>query len=476
MNIEAQAPGHHLLSTSARALSESCASSPPLLSPNDRDSFILHNYKALCSPRRANTVKMGGDLNLKKSWHPHLMSNQRRVWEEENKALNERKKIEEVLKERAEERKVEELQRLQESAGGKQRVDRVDWMYNGPGSGGQGYGGAVSEEAEGFLLGKRRLDGLVKRSATENLKKDAGEEGFMALNENANSARDVMTKVANDPMLAIRKQEQAAYEAMMNDPARRRQLMQAAGREVEEGKGHERKHRKHRHRHRDDEDGHRSKRRRHTDEDDDRRSHRHRSHRERRRSPSDSRSRSPDSRRRDDEDRHERRYRSSRRERDYSLSRSRSPLRKRGRDERRDRRKSYPSPRRSGSSDSRSRSPYQRKHSDNTRHERRRSPSYERTGSKRKSYTSPPDGAKRNDEEAERAAKLAAMQSNASELESDRKERLAELAAKETAQREEDDKKRSEKGRFVSSVRREAEGVDLGRRLQDRRGGGLDED
>ncbi|KAK5117484.1 hypothetical protein LTR85_008869 [Meristemomyces frigidus] len=411
---------------------------------------------------------MGGDLNLKKSWHPHLMSNQRRVWEEENKALGERKKTEEVLKERAEERKLQEIERLQEAAGGRKRTDRVDWMYSGPGSGGPGAGG-VTEEMEGYLLGKRRLDGLVKRSESDALKKDGGQDGFMALNENANSARDVMAKVANDPMLAIKKQEQAAYEAMMNDPARRRQLLQAAGKDVEADKDKERKSRKHRHRHRDDDDGHMSKRRRHSDEADDRRSHHHRSHRHRRRSPSESRSRSrsPVARRNNDGDRHERSYR-SRRERQYSASRSRSPPRRRDED-RKDRRKSYPSPRRSGSSDSRSRSPYQRKDMDNVQRESRDSQAYSRNN-KRKSYDSPPEEPKR-DEEAERAAKLAAMQSNASELESDRKARLSDLAAKEAKQREEDDKKRSDKARFVSSVRREAEGVDMSRRLQDRRGG-----
>lgn len=69
------------------------------------------------------------------------------------------------------------------------------------------------------------------------------------------------------------------------------------------------------------------------------------------------------------------------------------------------------------------------------------------------------------DEEAERARKLAAMQSNASELESERKMRLTELEAKEARQREEDDRKRSERGKFISSVRRDAENVDMGRRL-----------
>ena len=320
------------------------------------------------------------------------MSNQKRVWAEEKKALDERKKTEQVLKERAEERQILELERMQEAAGGRKRADRVDWMYSGPGTGGPGAAG-VSEEMEGYLLGKRSLHGLVKRSETENLKKDAPEEGFMALNANANSARDTTAKVASDPMLAIKKQEQAAYEAMMSDPVKRRQLMQAAGKEEgeERHKDKDRKHR-HRHRHRDrDDDGHRSKRRRYSDEDYERDLRRHSSHRHPRSRPSTRR---------------------------HSRSRSRTPPRRR-----------Y--------SRSRSRTPPRRKYEDG---------------------------------DSDRAAKLAAMQANATDLESDRKTRLADLDAREAKELAEDDKKRSDSGRFLNGVRREAEGVDLGRRLQDRRG------
>lgn len=410
---------------------------------------------------------MGGDLNLKKSWHPVLMSNQKRVWAEEHKALEERKKTDQVLKERAEERALLELEKLQEAAGGKKRVDRVDWMYNGPGSGGPGAGG-VSEEMEGYLLGKRKLDGLVQKSEAAAMKKDAGEEGFMALNSNANSARDTASKIASDPMLAIKRQEQAAYEAMMNDPLRKKMLTQTAGKDD----GDEKRDSKHRHRrrhHRDDDDGHRSKRRRHSDEEDDRRSPRHRSRRDRHRSYS--RSRSP-YRRRDDRDRDEHRHR-SRRDRDRSASRSRSPRRRRDYDDHKEHRKSYPSPRRSGSS--RSGSPYRSTKDDYSR--RRPSPSYERSGNRSKSYRSPPEEKKRNDaaEQAEREKRLAAMQSNASELEGDRKTRLAELDAREEKQREEDDRKRSDRARFIGGMRREAENVDSGRRLHGGRGG-RDED
>ncbi|KAI4207392.1 MAG: hypothetical protein LQ348_000578 [Seirophora lacunosa] len=170
---------------------------------------------------------MGGDLNLKKSWHPVLMSNQRRVWEEENKALEERKRIEQMMKERQEERQIQELQEMQEAAGGKKRLNRVDWMYSGPSAGQVG----TTEEMEGYLLGKRRVDGLLKGTENKNLEKAASEDSFMAL-QKANTVRDTASKIREDPMLAIKKQEQAAYEALMNDPVKRRLLLKAAGGDV----------------------------------------------------------------------------------------------------------------------------------------------------------------------------------------------------------------------------------------------------
>jgi len=63
------------------------------------------------------------------------------------------------------------------------------------------------------------------------------------------------------------------------------------------------------------------------------------------------------------------------------------------------------------------------------------------------------------------------MQTDAFSLEDDRKARLSELQTLEAKQQEEDDRKRSEKARFIRGVERSAENVDLGRRLGDRRGG-----
>ncbi|KUL82947.1 hypothetical protein ZTR_10268 [Talaromyces verruculosus] len=158
---------------------------------------------------------MGGDLNLKKSWNPVLQKNQEKTWLAEKKALEERKRIDQMMRERQEERQMLEIQQLQEAAGGKKRLNRVDWMYSGPSSGQLG----TTEEMEGYLLGKRRIDGLIKGSENQKLEKAAAEDSFMAL-QNANTARDTAAKIREDPMLAIKKQEQAAYEAMMNDPRR----------------------------------------------------------------------------------------------------------------------------------------------------------------------------------------------------------------------------------------------------------------
>ncbi|XWW98237.1 hypothetical protein V2A60_006234 [Cordyceps javanica] len=155
----------------------------------------------------------GGDLNLKKSFHPTLRRNQAAVYDEEQKALAERKRTQQRIDEIKEERAKEELQRQLEAAGGKKRVDRVDWMYQGPTDGQAG----TTEEMEAYLLGKRRIDNLIKGNEHEKLEKNAGQESFMAL-QNANSARDTAAKIRDDPLLAIKRQEQAAYEAMMNDP------------------------------------------------------------------------------------------------------------------------------------------------------------------------------------------------------------------------------------------------------------------
>ncbi|KAH8769483.1 Pre-mRNA splicing factor-domain-containing protein [Hyaloscypha finlandica] len=435
---------------------------------------------------------MGGDLNLKKSWHPVLMSNQRRVWEEEKKALDERKRTEQRIKELKEERAKEEIQAKLEAAGSRKRVDRVDWMYQGPSSGQAG----TTEEMEGYLLGKRRIDGLIKGTENKKLEKQASEDSFMAL-QHANTLRDTAAKVREDPMLAIKKQEQAAYEAMMNDPIKRRQLLALAGKGEEKKDKKEKKHRRHHHRHRDDSDDERRHKRRRREDGDGHRSsrteHRRRrsdsysrersrspaSRRDRPRSPVTRRDRSPSAvRRRDSFDRLPRRRSASPEERGRSRpDRERDYVRTRRRNSSSiDSRSPTPEPRRR-SPDRRASYPAGRGGHDNRNNgangwsydSRRNGGGYERRDDRRPQGA----GSKGSSEgkEAERQRKLAEMQQEASRLDIDREKRLAALAEQEKADYEAENRARAksskytDKGAFISGVRQKADGKGLADRI-----------
>lgn len=404
----------------------------------------------------------GGDLNLKKSFHPGLMRNQLRVAEEEAKALVEKKRTDQRIKEIQEERQKEELQKQLEAAGGKKRVDRVEWMYQGPSDGQAGTG----EELEGYLLGKRRIDTLIKGRDHEKLEKQAGEESFMAL-QKANTDRDTAMKVREDPLLAMKRKEQEHYEAMMKDPVRQRQLMAMLGKsdkssskddkDRSSGRRHrnrshsrDREHR-HRHRHRHHEDRHRTSDTKASDESRDReRRHRH--------PRSDSRDRSPRSRSprpsRSDEDR----YRSRR---DYSEERATNGRRRhedaegRHRDSRENRgRQSEDLPERDGSFNRRRRREDDRGQRDDYNRSSRRYDAKDSPRAGGRLETNPGAAAE------ERARKLAAMQADASALDSNREERLAALEERDRHERESDNQARARAGKyssheFVSGLRKQ---------------------
>ena len=182
-----------------------------------------------------------GDLNMKKSWHPLLHRNQERVWKHEQEALAERRKVQELRKEREQERQMQELQRIHEEAGGKRRVERLDWMYATPAT----KSGPSESELEDYLLGKKRVDKLLQGNEAEELTRSS-EPGFMAV-QNANTARDTAAKVREDPLLAIKQQEQTVYEMLMKDPTRLRQMQARLGMEPSSERS-ERGERRHRHR------------------------------------------------------------------------------------------------------------------------------------------------------------------------------------------------------------------------------------
>ncbi|KNE66122.1 hypothetical protein AMAG_19348 [Allomyces macrogynus ATCC 38327] len=150
----------------------------------------------------------GGDLNLKKSWHPQTMRNQERIWKEEQKALEEQRKLQQLQKELAEERAKQELVELQEKAGLVKRSNRIEWMYAVP----AGAGGQLSSEKEDYLLGRKRADkALAAKDAPAAATTPA--DTIALSNPNVGTQRDVMSKIREDPLLLIRQQEQRVAAA-----------------------------------------------------------------------------------------------------------------------------------------------------------------------------------------------------------------------------------------------------------------------
>ncbi|SPO00246.1 related to Pre-mRNA-splicing factor CWC25 [Cephalotrichum gorgonifer] len=459
---------------------------------------------------------MGGDLNLKKSFHPGLMRNQRKVYDEEQRALEERKRTQQRINELKEERAKEEVQRQLEAAGGQKRVDRVEWMYQGPTGGQTG----TTEEREAYLLGKRRIDSLIKGTDHQKLEKNAAQDTAGGALPAVSAARDMASKIAADPLLQIKKQEQAAYEAVMGDPLKRRRLLESMGMVAEGGKEKKERskgrHRRHRDREYSDDEGRRrrrrdrdeersrSPRRRRTDGDgdgyrrrdrsagrDERRRDRDRPRR--RRSPSESvsrsRSRSRSPRRREDKSR-----------RDEDLSRRSKDDRARQEEDRPRRsnddgyRRDDDPPRRSRDDrprqeDDRSRRSHARRSSvgsssdDHRRPHRQNDPrdAPRRTNGAGRDYNGEAHHQRRRDERPangnrqrggaadgdDRARKLAEMQQAATELDEDRVARLAAIEERERLAREEDSKAREQAAkhgddrRFINGVRRQANELGL---------------
>ncbi|KAH6628243.1 Pre-mRNA splicing factor-domain-containing protein [Chaetomium tenue] len=422
-----------------------------------------------------------GDLNMKKSWHPQRSGNVAATHKAEAEAIAERKKLQQRLQEIEEERKKEEIQKALEAAGGKPRLQRVEWMYSGPTDGQAG----DAAENESYLLGKRRIEKLLQDNDIKKLQKQPSQDALEAAPIGAlANPRDVATKIREDPLLAIKRQEQQAYEAMMNDPIRRRQLLASMGIDDSQDKAKRKEERRHKHRH-----SHRS--RRHDDRDGERHSRRRRSDsRDRSRSPrgygsgeEDRKRRRRDSRDRrrdrsvsvDSRDRRERRDRRGDRDRDRRSSRDRRDRRSRSREDghrdgrsRAESRSPSPAPRRReyspagddrrrrGQSSERPRSPRKRNedadgfrngssHSSRRNHDHRRDRAPPRQGD-RPPQTRDPNNDKAAEEE--RARKLAAMQEAATDLDKDREHRLALLAEQERTAQEKDDQARQRNKRF----------------------------
>lgn len=166
----------------------------------------------------------GGDLNLKKSWHPSTLRNIERVWKAEQKHEVERQKIEQLQKELAEERAREEIQTFAEDQGVvRKRDERLDWMYQGP---------SAMVNREDYLLG-RKIDKTLEileqeESGVEKKKEeyDVGATMFSSQDLSGTATVDLATKIREDPLFNIMKKEKEQRKNLLSNPVKMKQLQQ----------------------------------------------------------------------------------------------------------------------------------------------------------------------------------------------------------------------------------------------------------
>ena len=69
---------------------------------------------------------------------------------------------------------------------------------------------------------------ILVEFASSSFQLGASHKNFIAV-QNANNARDIQSKIREDPLLAIKQQEQAAYQSLMSNPLRLREMQERNG-------------------------------------------------------------------------------------------------------------------------------------------------------------------------------------------------------------------------------------------------------
>lgn len=170
----------------------------------------------------------GGDLNLKKSWHPQTMKNIERVWKAEQKHEAERKKIEELQKELRDERAREEITKFAQETGAlKKKDDRLDWMYQGP-------GGQVSRDE--YLLG-RPIDKQITEQYEEPESGPSSQTGLLPgsiFNPTTPASNlDLAAKIREDPLFEIRKREEEKKREVLTNPVKMKMIKEMLRKNLE---------------------------------------------------------------------------------------------------------------------------------------------------------------------------------------------------------------------------------------------------
>ncbi|KAK0088117.1 hypothetical protein PV325_013113 [Microctonus aethiopoides] len=168
----------------------------------------------------------GGDLNLKKSWHPSTMKNQEKVWKAQQQDSQEKKRIAELKRDIEMERDKEDMTKYAMEQGVIEKTDnkKLDWMYKGP---------QQQINREDYLTGKK-IDKSFEQMA--QAEKDA-ERNRIPNNhveyecippslrfDTGTEQVDMARKLQEDPLYAIKKKEMESRSQLLKNPVKLKQL------------------------------------------------------------------------------------------------------------------------------------------------------------------------------------------------------------------------------------------------------------
>ncbi|XP_047139259.1 pre-mRNA-splicing factor CWC25 homolog [Hydra vulgaris] len=157
---------------------------------------------------------MGGDLNMKKHFHPLTMENLERVWKAEEKKRKEEEQCLQLQQELAEERQREQLQKQAVESGLiKKKTEKLDWMYSGQ----------QAVNTEEYLLGKK-IDKHVEVMKDDDAEKNIIEGNILKKPILQPKASDILAKVKEDPLFLIKKREEENRKELVQNPIKMRKL------------------------------------------------------------------------------------------------------------------------------------------------------------------------------------------------------------------------------------------------------------
>ncbi|XP_003397458.1 pre-mRNA-splicing factor CWC25 homolog isoform X1 [Bombus terrestris] len=185
----------------------------------------------------------GGDLNLKKSWHPSTMKNIEKVWKAEQQQSQEKKKIAELKREIEMEKDREDMKKYAMEQGVIEKKDdkKLDWMYKGPNQ-------LVNREE--YLLGRpidKSFEQMVQTEKDNELNQAPRNHvehecippslRFFSGNEQVDLAR----KMQEDPLYAIKKKEMETRNQLLKNPVKLKQLRQLLEQQSKKSKSEKKK-------------------------------------------------------------------------------------------------------------------------------------------------------------------------------------------------------------------------------------------